>query len=195
LVRSSEEAAAASREDTSIGRVRMGLMLEVLMLGDGRARGGGEASLASPPPSSEAVAMELSESWSEWGRGLRSWMRLGDDTRPAPAAPDSEWRLGERSPRRFGEGTLRPVPASASATESRWWPGGTLPSLRLGDGGRPPAPASAAESDAAVTSAPAEAGAAGSAAAVVGRLGGGVLERDRERGREGVGEGERRRVL
>jgi hypothetical protein len=70
-----------------------------------------------------------------------------------------------------------------------------LPSLRLGDGGRPPAPASAAESDAAVTSAPAEAGAAGSAAAVVGRLGGGVLERDRERGREGVGEGERRRVL
>jgi hypothetical protein len=43
LVRSSEDAAAASREDTSIGRVRMGLMLEVLMLGDGRARGSGEA--------------------------------------------------------------------------------------------------------------------------------------------------------
>jgi hypothetical protein len=67
-----------------------------------------------------------------------------------------------------------------------------LSSLHLGNGGQLSASASATESDVAATSTLVEAGAVGSLAALVGRLGRGVLEHDRERGQEGIGEGERR---
>jgi hypothetical protein len=103
-------------------------------------------------------------------------MRLGDGTRPAPAASELEWKAG---------GALAAAPRSIDAAASTGVgvgvrngvevvAGGPLPSLRLGDGGRPPAPASTAESNAAAMSAPVEAGAAGSATAVAGGPDGGA---------------------
>lgn len=92
------EDAAAGRRDASMGRELMGLTPVASTREERRERGGGVALPSSSPSSNAAAAAasaasavaaaELSES--EWRRGERSRLRLGEARRASASAPASE---------------------------------------------------------------------------------------------------------